>query len=155
VHLIVRYHELYSENKGARHYYLISETMKSKAIPSIYTALTTIVAFGSLLVSGIRPVIDFGWMMSIGICVAFLMSFAIFPASLMLLEPRLALPRHDLIGSLTRIFSNLVENHGRSILVLYILIAVLSITGISRLTVENRFIDHLKDQPRYTKGWRW
>ncbi|MCK5308399.1 MAG: MMPL family transporter, partial [Zetaproteobacteria bacterium] len=80
VHLIVRYHELYSENKGARHYYLISETMKSKAIPSIYTALTTIVAFGSLLVSGIRPVIDFGWMMSIGICVAFLMSFAIFPA---------------------------------------------------------------------------
>ena len=152
VHLIVRYHELYSENKGARHYYLISETMKSKAIPSIYTALTTIVAFGSLLVSGIRPVIDFGWMMSIGICVAFLMSFAIFPASLMLLKPRLALPRHDLIGSLTRIFSSLVENHSRSILVLYILIAVISIAGISRLTVENRFIDHFKRSTEIYQG---
>ena len=152
VHLIVRYHELYSENKGARHYYLISETMKSKAIPSIYTALTTIVAFGSLLVSGIRPVIDFGWMMSIGICVAFLMSFAIFPASLMLLKPRLALPRHDLIGSLTRIFSSLVENHGRSILVLYILIAVMSIAGISRLTIENRFIDHFKRSTEIYQG---
>jgi predicted RND superfamily exporter protein len=152
VHLIVRYHELYSENKGARHYYLISETMKSKAIPSIYTALTTIVAFGSLLVSGIRPVIDFGWMMSIGICVAFLMSFAIFPASLMLLKPRVALPRHDLIGSLTRIFSSLVENHGRSILVLYILIAVMSIAGISRLTIENRFIDHFKRSTEIYQG---
>jgi predicted RND superfamily exporter protein len=126
--------------------------MKSKAIPSIYTALTTIVAFGSLLVSGIRPVIDFGWMMSIGICVAFLMSFAIFPASLMLLKPRLALPRHDLIGSLTRIFSGLVENHGRPILVLYILIAVMSITGISRLTVENRFIDHFKKSTEIYQG---
>jgi predicted RND superfamily exporter protein len=152
VHLIVRYHELYSENKGASQHYLISETMKSKAIPSIYTALTTIVAFGSLLVSGIRPVIDFGWMMSIGICVAFLMSFAIFPASLMLLKPRLALPRHDLIGSLTRIFSGLVENHGRPILVLYILIAVMSITGISRLTVENRFIDHFKKSTEIYQG---
>ncbi len=152
VHLIVRYHELYSENKGASHHYLISETIKSKAIPSIYTALTTIVAFGSLLVSGIRPVIDFGWMMSIGICVAFLMSFTIFPAALMLLKPRLALPRHDLIGSLTGIFSSLVENHGRSILVLYILIAVMSVTGISRLTVENRFIDHFKRSTEIYQG---
>ena len=152
VHLIVRYHELYLENKGASHHYLISETIKSKAIPSIYTALTTIVAFGSLLVSGIRPVIDFGWMMSIGICVAFLMSFAIFPAALMLLKPRLALPRHDLVGSLTRIFSSLVENHGRSILILYVLIAVMSVTGISRLTVENRFIDHFKRSTEIYQG---
>ncbi len=152
VHLIVRYHELYSEHKGAGQHYLISETMKSKAIPSMYTALTTIVAFGSLLVSGIRPVIDFGWMMSIGICVAFLISFAIFPASLMLLKPKLALPRHDLIGSVTRMFSGLVENHGRSILVLYILIAVMSVTGISRLTVENRFIDHFKSSTEIYQG---
>jgi predicted RND superfamily exporter protein len=152
VHLIVRYHELYTENKGADQHYLISETMRSKAVPSIYTALTTIVAFGSLLVSGIRPVIDFGWMMSIGICVAFLMSFAIFPASLMLLKPRLALPHHDLIGALTRTFSNLVEKHGKSILVLYSVIALMSVIGISRLTIENRFIDHFKKSTEIYQG---
>ena len=92
VHLIVRYHELYTENKAENkcmsQICLISDTMKSKAVPSLYTALTTIVAFGSLLVSGIRPVIDFGWMMSIGICAAFIISFVIFPASLMLLKPK-------------------------------------------------------------------
>jgi predicted RND superfamily exporter protein len=152
VHLIVRYHELYTENKGADQHYLISETMKSKAVPSIYTALTTIVAFGSLLVSGIRPVIDFGWMMSIGICVAFLMSFAIFPASLMLLKPRLALPHHDLIGALTLTFSKLVEKHGKSILVLYSVIALMSVIGISRLTIENRFIDHFKKSTEIYQG---
>ena len=152
VHLIVRYHELYTEYKEANQRYLISETMKSKAVPSIYTALTTIVAFGSLMVSGIRPVIDFGWMMSIGICVAFLMSFIIFPASLMLMKPRLALPRHDHVGSITRTFSNLVENHGRSILVLYIGIALLSVIGISRLTIENRFIDLFKKSTEIYQG---
>jgi predicted RND superfamily exporter protein len=152
VHLIVRYHELYTENKGASQHYLISETMRSKALPSIYTALTTIVAFGSLLVSGIRPVIDFGWMMSIGICVAFLISFAVFPASLMLLKPKLALPRHDLIGALTRSFSNLVERHGRSILFLYIAVALISVTGVSKLTVENRFIDHFKKTTEIYRG---
>jgi predicted RND superfamily exporter protein len=152
VHLIVRYHELYTENMGASQHYLISETMKSKAQPSIYTALTTIVAFGSLLVSGIRPVVDFGWMMSIGICVAFVISFAVFPASLILLKPRLALPHHDLIGALTRIFSGLVENYGRPILAIYIMVALMSIIGISKLTIENRFIDHFKKTTEIYRG---
>jgi predicted RND superfamily exporter protein len=152
VHLIVRYHELYIENEGASQHDLISETMKSKALPSLYTALTTIVAFGSLLVSGIRPVIDFGWMMSIGICAAFLISFTIFPASLMLLKPRLALPKHDHIGELTRAFSNLVEKQSRPILILYILIAVMSAIGISRLTIENRFIDNFKKTTEIYRG---
>ena len=40
VHLIVRYHELYTEHPGAGQHYLVSETMKSKAVPSLYTALT-------------------------------------------------------------------------------------------------------------------
>jgi predicted RND superfamily exporter protein len=150
--LIVRYHELHAENTSAGQEYLVLETMKSKALPSLYTALTTIVAFGSLLVSGIRPVIDFGWMMAIGICVAFLMSFVLFPASLMLLKPKLTLPRHDFTGVLTRTFSNLVERHGKLILVLYIGIALMSAIGISTLTVENRFIDHFRETTEIYRG---
>jgi predicted RND superfamily exporter protein len=152
VHLIVRYHELHAENTSAGQEYLVLETMKSKALPSLYTALTTIVAFGSLLVSGIRPVIDFGWMMAIGICVAFLMSFVLFPASLMLLKPKLTLPRHDFTGVLTRTFSNLVERHGKLILGLYIGIALMSAIGISTLTVENRFIDHFRETTEIYRG---
>ncbi len=152
VHLIVRYHELFTEHTGADQHYLISETMKSKAVPSIYTALTTIVAFGSLMVSGIRPVIDFGWMMSIGVCAAFLISFTVFPTSLMLMKPKVALPGHDYIGDLTRVFSNLVQKHGKLILVSYIGIALLSLMGISKLTVENRFIDHFKKTTEIYRG---
>ncbi|KPK02011.1 MAG: transporter [Nitrospira bacterium SG8_35_4] len=152
IHLIERYHELHEENNSAGQAFLVSETVKSKALPSLYTALTTIVAFGSLLLSGIRPVIDFGWMMAIGICVAFLMSFALFPASLLLLKPKLTVRRHDLTGVLTRRFSYLVERHGNLIFVFYIGIAFMSVAGISKLTVENRFIDHFKKTTEIFQG---
>ena len=91
IHLIVRYRELATLKPGASQSKLVRSTVYSKFTPSFFTAVTTIVAFGSLLVSGIRPVIDFGWMMVIGIVVSFLLAFTLFPAALMLL-PRLNTP---------------------------------------------------------------
>ncbi len=152
VHLIERYHELHSENKDAGQHFLVSETVKSKALPSLYTALTTIVAFGALVFSGIRPVIDFGWMMAVGISVAFVMSIVIFPSSLMLLKPKHTYRRHDFTGALTRMFSHLAEKHGNSILVIYMGVALLSAVGISMLTVDNRFIDHFKYTTEIYRG---
>jgi predicted RND superfamily exporter protein len=80
------------------------------------------------------------------------MSFALFPASLMLLKPKLTLPRHDFTGVLTLTFSNIVEKHGKLILVVYTLIALLSAAGIYTLTVENRFIDHFKEETEIYQG---
>jgi predicted RND superfamily exporter protein len=152
VHLIVRYHEIHAAHPDAEQHFLVLETMRSKALPSLYTALTTIVAFGSLLVSGIRPVIDFGWMMAIGITVAFLISYALFPALLMLLKPKLTLPRHDLTGAFTRFLAMLVERHSRLILSLFAIGALMSGLGIMRLTVENRFIDNFKKTTDIYRG---
>ena len=66
IHLIVRYREIHELDPSIQQHELILETVKSKFPSCFYTALTTIVAFGSLLFSGIRPVMDFGWMMAIG-----------------------------------------------------------------------------------------
>jgi predicted RND superfamily exporter protein len=88
IHLIVRYRELVALNAGYSQFDLVRETVHSKFIPCVYTAVTTMVAFGSLLVSGIRPVIDFGWMMVIGIAISFVLAFTLFPAALILM-PRL------------------------------------------------------------------
>jgi predicted RND superfamily exporter protein len=152
IHLIERYFELQMENRDADQHYLVLETVKTKALPSLYTALTTIVAFGSLMLSGIRPVIDFGYMMAIGICVAFLISFTLFPSALILLKPKLTLRTHDFTGFLTRVFSHVVESHGKPVLILYVVIALLSLLGIYRLTVENRFIDHFKETTEIYQG---
>lgn len=87
LHIIVRYREMHEQQPETAQFTLVSQTVRRIVKPCLYTALTTIVAFGSLLVSGIRPVIDFGWMISIGIVVAFVYSFTLFPAALMLLQP--------------------------------------------------------------------
>ena len=42
--------------------------------PILYTALTTICAFLSLIFSGIKPIIDFGWMMTLGLIVSLLVT---------------------------------------------------------------------------------
>ena len=67
MHLIVRYRELYRTQPDADQEQLVIATVTSMAKPCLYTVLTTIVAFMSLVVSNIRPVIDFGWMMTMGI----------------------------------------------------------------------------------------
>jgi predicted RND superfamily exporter protein len=152
VHLIVRYRELHAEHPAANEDYLVFETMKSKAHPSLYTALTTIVAFGSLMFSDIRPVIDFGWMMAIGICAAFIISYALFPALLMLFKPELIMPEHDFTAAFTHAFSNLVERHSTLIKVFYIIIALFSVIGMTHLTVENRFMDNFKETTEIYQG---
>ncbi|MCD6188478.1 MAG: MMPL family transporter [Desulfuromusa sp.] len=153
VHLIVRYNELYDEIPGADQATMVKEMVRSKAIPSIYTALTTIVAFASLLTSDIRPVIDFGWMMAIGISFALLISFAIFPAGLMLYKkPVKFSPRVDITGIITRTCAHWVEYRSKATLTLFIVLAIVSITGISKLTVENRFIDYFKPTTEIYQG---
>jgi len=153
VHLIVRYNELYEEIPDADQATMVMEMVRSKAIPSIYTSLTTIVAFASLLTSDIRPVIDFGWMMAIGITFALLISFAFFPAGLMLYKkPDIFITRFDITGIITRTCAYWVEFHGKLTLFIFAFLAIVSIIGISKLTVENRFIDYFKPTTEIYQG---
>jgi len=88
IHLIVRYRELAKLDPSLGQQDLLSRTVKSKFVACVYTALTTIVAFASLIVSGIRPVIDFGWIMCLGILVAVVTTFVVFPALTIFMQPR-------------------------------------------------------------------
>ncbi|NOY13024.1 MAG: MMPL family transporter [Deltaproteobacteria bacterium] len=155
VHLIVRYNELFDEIPDADQLTMVREMVRTKAIPSIYTSLTTIVAFISLLTSDIRPVIDFGWMMAIGISFSLLLSFALFPAGLMLLKkPAPFVPRHDITKIITRRCAHWVEHRGKLTLAIFLGIVVLSVVGISRLSVENRFIDYFKKTTEIYQGMK-
>jgi len=152
IHLIVRYRELATIKPEADQYELVSETIHSKFTPSFYTSVTTMVAFGSLLVSGIRPVIDFGWMMVIGIVVSFLLAFILFPAALMLL-PRLNTPvTKDMTGAITTAIADFIQHRTRAAMLLFVALVVVGLTGIPRLSVENRFIDYYKDSTEIYQG---
>jgi len=152
IHLIVRYRELHAQGPDRDQLSLLRETVRTKAVPCFYTAITTMVAFGSLLFSGIRPVIDFGWMMAIGTALAFVLAFSLFPASLAFLQPGLPRKRRDITAAITRFLARQIERHGPSILTAFALLVVLSILGINKLTVENRFIDYYKESTEIFRG---
>jgi predicted RND superfamily exporter protein len=152
IHLIVRYREFQHDEPEAAPKNILRRTLLAMIKPCFYMAITTIVAFGSLTFSGIRPVIDFGWMMTIGLAVAFLITFLIFPALLRLLPP----PVDKRVTSdrvpFTDAFAHFTERFGGTVLVGSGVLAVLCVIGLSRLTVENSFIDYFKSDTEIHQG---
>lgn len=152
VHLIVRYQELHLQHPDADQSWLVLQTARDKFEPCLFTAATTMVAFASLLVSGIRPVIDFGWMMVIGMAVVLLMAFTLFPAGLTLLSPGTPQEVRQSTDAITSWLARLIERFPLPVLCLYVAMAVVSAFGITRLSVENRFIDNFKDSTEIYQG---
>ena len=152
IHLIVRYQDLNQSKPGQDQKQLVRQTVGFMVLPCFYTSITTIVAFCSLLVSGIRPVIDFGWTMTIGISLAFVLNFIFFPAALVLLSPEISRSGKDKTRIFTLAIAAFIKRHQKIILCGSFLLAVVSIIGISKLEVENRFIDHFKSNTEIYKG---
>ncbi|OUR88582.1 transporter [Gammaproteobacteria bacterium 42_54_T18] len=152
IHLIVRYRELQEQSPNATQHTLIKDTIRSKAAPCFYTAITTIVAFGSLLFSGIRPIIDFGWMMTIGISVAFILVFTLFPATLLFLKPGESNNKNAITDKITLRLAGYIKDHSSLTFSLFIFLAIFSAIGINNLTVENRFIDYFKKNTEIYQG---
>jgi len=154
IHLAVRYTQLLRGMPEESHAALVSTTLRRMVWPCLYTALTTIIGFSSLVFSDIKPVRDFGWMMSVGLAVAFLTSFTLFPAILMLLpKPRVEDPGREEV-LITRRLARITERHGTAILATAGLLAILSGVGISRLTVENSFTDYFRENTEISRGMK-
>jgi predicted RND superfamily exporter protein len=152
IHLIVSYQELQSRTPNADQRTLVRSMIEEKAQPCAYTAVTTAVAFGSLLVSGIRPVIDFGWMMVVGIAIAFVLAFVFFPAAMMLLEPPKSKPIGRLTARITASLALLVRRRESTVLGAFAAVTLICVGGISLLSVENRFIDYFKSSTEIHRG---
>ena len=152
IHLIVRYRELAKLHPEHDQTALLSSTVRSKFIPCLYTALTTIVAFASLIVSGIRPVIDFGWIMCLGIVVAFITTFTLFPALAVWMRPRAVEHNRDALSKLILNGAQTMHQRGVFVSLFFTIITVAAVYGIANLTVENRFIDYFKPETEIYQG---
>ena len=151
IHLIVRYQELCELNQAMNQKELVSMTVEQMLKPCFYTALTTIIAFASLGVSEIKPVIDFGRMMVAGIFFAFIFAFTLVPAVMVSLFSRDSESK-DFSKGITLVFSNFTTNNAKVVIGVALSLIVLSYVGISKLTVENRFIDYFKSSTEIYKG---
>ena len=151
IHLVVRYRELEAREPNMLRAERAVMAARLMFVPCFYTAITTMVAFTSLVVAGIKPVIDFGWMMTAGIVVAFVVSFLLVPALIAVLPDSGAKGAADNL-SMTKWFATIVERFGGVVLSVAALLVLLVLLGLSRLQVENRFIDYFKDTTEIYQG---
>ncbi len=154
IHLVVRYRELLTQNPDADQRALVGETIRLMMVPIVYSGITTIVGFGSLISCDIVPVVNFGMMMMVGISVSLILTFLFFPAGLALYKktvpPSAANTSHSLIMFLAR----LTEFRGKWILVMCAIAFFFGVVGISRLVVENSFINYFKKSTEIYKGMK-
>ena len=152
VHLVVRYRELEHTAPDIDRSTRAADAARLMLVPCLYTAATTIVAFASLMVAGIQPVIDFGMMMTVGIVVGFLCTFILVPALMAIMPEPTRAVRTSADPTFTRFLALYVERFGAVVLVVSGGLAVLALFGISRLEVENRFIDYFKPSTEIYQG---
>ncbi len=154
LHLIVRYRELAHLYPKHSQKELVLETVISKFKPSFYAILTTIVGFSSLVFSDILPIVNLGLMMSSGIAISFILSFTIFPAFLMLLPKTKQDIKNTKRFSPTQTMSGWVEHHENAILFVSLLVTLFSLSGATKLIVENSFINYFRPSTEIYKGMR-
>ncbi|HEY7775479.1 MAG TPA: MMPL family transporter, partial [Kineobactrum sp.] len=152
IHLVVRYRELHAENPDGDLHQRVLQTVALMAVPCVYTGITTIVAFVSLVVSGLQPVIDFGLMMTVGIAVGLVMAFVMVPCLIRVWPKGRPFHYKKEHKPLTVYFAQATEHFGTTILVVSALLVALIVFGLSRLEVENRFIDYFKKTTEIYQG---
>ena len=152
IHLINRYMEVHAKSPETDQRALVLETVRTIVLPCLYTTLTTMVAFISLLVSDIRPVMDFGMMMTMGLFVSFSLAFVLFPATVVLIKKDPPGVVEDFTNPFTLVFARFISAHGEKVLLLSLCLAILSGIGITKLKVDNRFIDYFREKTEIYKG---
>ena len=152
IHIIVRYQEIAGREQSLNQNELVSLTIQEMFRPCLYTALTTMVAFASLSISDIKPVIEFGKMMVMGILFAFIFTFTVLPSIMSLINKLSSDSEKDFSKGLTLHFASFTSKNGKVVVALSSLLLIVSLIGITKLTVENRFIDYFKESTEIYQG---
>ena len=154
IHMSVRYIQIRKENPKLNNEKTILLTTSKMFWPILYTVLTTICAFLSLIFSEIKPVIDFGWMMTLGLITSFIVTFTLLPTVLNFLSRDKINIKDTNKSIITNFFAKASINNTKAIFSITSLIIILSVIGIYKLEVENSFINYFKKNTEIYKGMK-
>ncbi len=154
IHMCTRFLQIKEIHPNKKVIELLTLTTNKMFWPILYTALTTIIAFLSLIFSEIKPIIDFGWMMTLGLITSFIITFTLLPSLINFLpKDKISLKKQE--GSkITSFFAQISINNHNTIFTLTVVVTILSLIGISRLEVENSFINYFSKKTEIYKGMK-
>ncbi|MBD1157142.1 MMPL family transporter [Pelagibacterales bacterium SAG-MED20] len=154
IHMSTRFLQLRSDFPNLKNLEIISMTTKKMFWPILYTVLTTVCAFLSLIFSGIKPIIDFGWMMTFGLITSFIITFTLLPTLLGFVSNDNVKIERDNKSKITSFLGKISINNKNLIFTFTGLVIILSVIGISRLEVENSFINYFNKKTEIYKGMK-
>ncbi len=154
IHMSTRFLQIKEIYPNKKIIELITLTTNKMFWPILYTALTTIIAFLSLIFSEIKPIIDFGWMMTLGLITSFIITFTLLPSLINFMpEEKIFLKKQE-ESKITSFFAKISLNNHNTIFTLTVLVIILSLMGISKLEVENSFINYFSKKTEIYKGMK-
>ena len=154
IHMSVRYLQFKKENPNISNREAILWTSGKMFWPILYTVLTTICAFLSLIFSEIKPIIDFGWMMTVGLLVSLSVTFTLLPTMLNILSRDSIKYKDEQKSKITSFLATVSQKNTKTIFVSALLVIFISIFGITKLEVENSFINYFDKKTEIYKGMK-
>ena len=154
IHMSTRFLQLKENYPNKNILELIVLTTNKMFWPILYTVLTTVIAFLSLIFSEIKPIIDFGWMMTLGLITSFLITFTLLPTLINFVPIENISVKENKDSIITSFFAKISLNNHKIIFVLTGFVIILSLIGISRLEVENSFINYFSKKTEIYKGMK-
>lgn len=152
IHIAMRFNEYQQARGNLSQFQLVMLTVRYVLKPSIYTTLTTMAAFLSLVSCLIPLVMNFGWTMMAGMTVSFIVTFLWLPASLLLLKKSANIKKHRSSQNFTQGFAHIVEHYPRSLTLFSVTVFALGVLGMSKLDVDSRFIDYFNENSEIHQG---
>ena len=149
VHVLVKINELKKESSDYKN--SLIDSVNQMFLPCFFAAITTAVAFLSLLLGDLKPVIEFGKMMAFGISIAFIFTFSFLPSAISLLKESQSKDYLSLHKITNKILS-LAKNNSLSIYLVFASTFCILIFGTTKLIVENRFIDYFDEETEIHQG---
>jgi len=150
IHIIVRYRNLIKIDCTLSKTNLIIKNMSEMIRPCIFTALTTIFAFFTLYFSGIKPIMDFGLMMCLGLLITLISSFTVLPTLMMKLN--LNVSNKEIKDEGNSVFVKLINHYPNILISSFLVLLILGIYGTLNLKVENSFVNYFKSSTEIYKG---
>ena len=154
IHMCTRFLQLRKKYQDKNNLELITLTTNKMFWPILYTVLTTIIAFLSLIFSEIKPIIDFGWMMTLGLMTSFIITFTLLPTLINFVPKINIYLKENGDSKIISFFANVAQNNQKLIFAITGLVIILSLIGISRLEVENSFINYFSKKTEIYKGMK-
>ena len=154
IHMSTRFLQLKKDSPSKNTLEIISLTTRKMFWPIFYTVLTTILAFLSLIFSEIKPIIDFGWMMTFGLITSFIITFTLLPTFLSFAPSDNISLKKEQNSKFTAFLGSLSISKKNLIFSVTGIVIILSVIGISKLEVENSFINYFNKNTEIYKGMK-